>query len=88
MTDNGVADPTAFLTCAELVALVTEYFEDALSVAERARFEEHLSACPSCRTYLAQMRTTVQALGRLDEESVEPQVLDALMGAFRDWKKA
>ena len=66
---------------------MTEYFEDALTPADRARFEEHLSACPSCRTYLVQMRTTVKALGRLDEDAVEPEVLDELLSAFRDWKR-
>ena len=37
------------LTCQELVELVTDYLEDALSPAERVRFEEHLIVCPDAR---------------------------------------
>jgi len=74
------------LTCRELVELVTEYFEDALSAAERARFEEHLGACEPCRRYVAQMRTTIEAVGRLDAENLPPGAEEALRAAFRGWK--
>jgi len=76
------------LTCQELVELVTDYLEGALSAQERARFEEHLSKCTGCRNYLAQMRLTISSLGRLSEESIAPQARDDLLGAFRNWKKA
>ena len=80
--------PTDEMSCRELVELVTEYFEGRLAAAERARFEAHLAACRHCRAYLAQMRLTVDALGRLSEQNVEPDAEAALRRAFRGWKRA
>ncbi len=46
-----VPEPSAAadLTCRELVELVTEYLEDALSPSERARFEAHPGPLPGLR---------------------------------------
>jgi anti-sigma factor RsiW len=75
------------LTCKELVELVTEYFEGALSVEDRARFDAHLEECPYCVTYIAQMGQTIDALGELTEESIPAEARDRLLAAFRDWKR-
>jgi anti-sigma factor RsiW len=75
------------LTCRELVELVTEYFEGALSSAERSRFEEHVMSCPPCRAYLEQMRQTIRLLGRIPEERVPPDAEEALVAAFRGWRR-
>jgi anti-sigma factor RsiW len=75
------------LTCRQVVELVTEYFEGALSPAERSRFEEHVMSCPPCRAYLEQMRETMRLLGGISEESVSPEAEDALVAAFRGWKR-
>jgi anti-sigma factor RsiW len=74
------------LSCRELVELVTDYFEDALAPAERARFEQHLAACGGCTRYVEQLRATVAAVGRLEPEAVPPDAEAALLEAFRDWK--
>jgi anti-sigma factor RsiW len=79
--------PPGELTCKELVELVTEYCEDTLSPAERARFEAHLLTCPYCRIYVAQIRQTINALGKLTEESLDPRTKESLLGVFRDWKR-
>ena len=75
------------LSCRDLVELVTDYLENALPQAERARFEEHLIACPGCQTYLEQMRQTIDLLGRVTEESLEPAARDQLLDLFRNWKR-
>ena len=75
------------LTCRELVELVTDYLEGSLPPAERARFESHLAGCAGCHRYLDQMRQTIHLMGRLTEESLEPQVKTDLLQIFRDWKK-
>jgi predicted anti-sigma-YlaC factor YlaD len=75
------------LNCRELVELVTEYFEGALSSAERSRFEEHVMSCPPCRAYLEQMRQTIRLLGRIPEETVPPDAEEALVAAFRGWRR-
>jgi anti-sigma factor RsiW len=74
-------------TCRELVELVTEYFEGALSPAERTRFEEHVMSCPPCRAYLEQMQQTIRLLGSIPEETVAPDAEEALLAAFQDWKR-
>jgi len=33
-----------------------------------------------------QMRQTLRAIGRLDEEAVTPEAREALLSAFRDWR--
>ena len=58
-----------------------------MPAAEHARFNAHLALCSGCRTYLEQMRQTIRALGRLAEESIEPEAKQQLLAAFRDWRR-
>lgn len=76
------------MTCQELVELVTDYLEDALQSEQRDRFEAHLTVCPGCVEYLQQIRLTIAATGAVTEDSLEPQVRDALLSAFRNWTRA
>jgi len=73
------------IPCREMVELVTDYLEGALSWRERRRFERHIAGCDGCRAYLEQMRQTLRVLGRLDAETISPEARDALLHAFRDW---
>jgi len=74
------------MTCQELVELVTDYFEDALSPSDRARFEAHLDLCDPCVHYLEQMRTTLALLGRPSTEVLAPAAEAELLKAFNEWK--
>jgi predicted anti-sigma-YlaC factor YlaD len=76
----------AEMTCQELVELVTEYLEDAMAAPERRRLEQHLDACGPCRGYLDQMRRTIQTVGRLRAEAIEPGARDDLLKVFRAWR--
>jgi anti-sigma factor RsiW len=76
------------LSCKELVELVTDYLEGALAPEERARFEAHLPGCRGCRTYLRQMRQTLETLGRLTEETIPEAAKQELLARFREWKTA
>jgi anti-sigma factor RsiW len=40
------------LSCQELVELVTDYLEGALSPVDAARFEDHIGRCTGCAAYL------------------------------------
>lgn len=75
------------LTCQELVKLVSDYFEGALPVSERERFEAHLLDCDDCPIYLEQMRITIRLAGTLTEASVQPNAKDQLLQIFRDWHR-
>ena len=73
------------MNCRAFVELVTDYFEGALAEEDARRFEQHIERCFLCGRYLEQMRTTINAVGKIDEESISPGARDALLNAFRDW---
>ena len=73
------------IPCREMVELVTDYLEGALSRRERRRFERHIAGCDGCTAYLDQMRQTLRVVGSLSEESIPADARDALLHAFRDW---
>jgi anti-sigma factor (TIGR02949 family) len=75
------------LTCKEVVEAVTEYLGGTMTADERRRFDAHLAECPHCVHYLEQMRLTLAALGRLEEESVPPELRDELVACFRGWRE-
>jgi predicted anti-sigma-YlaC factor YlaD len=76
------------VTCIELVELVTEYLEGSMAAEQRARFEEHVSECDGCTTYLEQFRVTIRLTGMLSEEQVAPDARETLLGVFRDWRES
>jgi anti-sigma factor RsiW len=80
--------PDDSLTCRELVELVTDYLEEALSERDRARFESHLRGCRSCQAHVTQLRRTLDVMGTLREEDVPAEAQETLLGAFRRWRMA
>jgi anti-sigma factor RsiW len=74
------------LVCKEVVELVTDYLEGTMAPRERARFESHIADCPNCRRYLAQMRITLDVLGRIEAEAVAPETMDELVELYRRWQ--
>jgi anti-sigma factor RsiW len=74
------------IACNELVELVSAYIEGRLPPREVMRFDAHLESCEGCRTYVDQMRVTIDALGHLPEESITAGARDTLLKAFRGWK--
>ena len=73
------------MSCRELVELVTDYFEGALSPTDNARFGEHIAECFWCARYLEQMRVTIETVGHIDEGSISGEARDQLLHVFRDW---
>ena len=62
--------PSEDLSCAQLVELVSDYLEGALSRVESARVEDHLAQCGGCSIYFDQLRRTIELTGRLRTEDV------------------
>lgn len=75
------------MPCQELVEVVTDYLEGRLSPTDQARFEAHIADCEYCATYLDQMRETIRTLGRLPAESLSGDAREALLSAFRSWRR-
>ena len=74
------------MKCREMVELMTEYLEGALSPLDRERFETHIAGCDGCRAYLEQMRATRNTVGMLANEPIPERIQDELLKAFRDWR--
>ncbi|MGA5461826.1 anti-sigma factor family protein [Mycobacterium sp. NPDC050041] len=74
------------MDCNELVELVTAYLDGSLDPDTRARFDVHLVECDGCEHYLQQFRATVDTLGRIGDDAIDPVFRDRLLDAFRDWR--
>jgi anti-sigma factor RsiW len=74
------------MACRELVEVVTDYLEGTLPADDRARLDRHLNECPYCVQYIEQMRQTIEALGRVGEESLAAETRQVLLQAFRGWR--
>lgn len=73
------------MTCRDFVEFLMAYLDQSLSPAVRSRFEEHMSVCPSCVTYVQTYRTTQRLahdLGRRDGAAVPEDVPDELVAAI------
>ena len=73
------------MNCDELVELVTAYLDDALDPDVRARFDLHLEECDGCENYLQQFRATVNTLGRIEADDLDPRFRNRLLQAFREF---
>ncbi len=74
------------MVCRQAVELVTDYLEGALSRRDRRRLEAHLVACEHCTEYLAQIRATIRATGRVVPEDLLPETRDGLVDLYRQWQ--
>lgn len=84
---NHVIDHLAGkVTCKAFTEAVTDYLEGRQTFLLRVRFQMHLGLCLACRTYLRQMKQTIDTLGRLPEAPIPPAVRDELIERFRTWK--
>jgi anti-sigma factor RsiW len=72
--------------CQEMVELVTDYLEGALSRSQRRRFEAHLKGCENCTEYLRQMRETIRLTGSLTVEDMTPAMRAELTEIYRRWR--
>jgi anti-sigma factor RsiW len=75
------------LSCRELVELVTDYFEGALSGADRRRFDTHIAGCDGCTTYVAELRAVHEQAGRLAVNDISPEAEAKLREAFSAWRE-
>jgi anti-sigma factor RsiW len=74
------------VVCQQAVELVTDYLEGKLGRSARRRFEAHLSVCPHCTEYLAQMRETISLTGRLTAEDLTSEMRDEIVDLYRRWR--
>ena len=70
------------LTCRDVVEIITDYLEDALSPGDRLRVEDHLRACPGCTNYLEQMREMIRLTRMVNEEEIPGETETAAPGCI------
>lgn len=75
------------LVCRQAVALVADYLEGRLPAGDTARLEQHLAACPHCSEYLAQIRATIAALGRVEPDDLSDEAVDDLVALYEQWQR-
>jgi len=74
------------LVCRQAVALMSDYLDGRLRPRDVARLERHLAACPHCSEYLAQLRVTIDALGRAEPDDLSDEAVDELVALYRGWR--
>jgi anti-sigma factor RsiW len=74
------------LVCRQAVSLMTDYLDGALDRRDRDRLEAHLAGCPHCSEYLAQIRATIAAAGRVEPDDLSAEALGDLVELYRRWR--
>jgi anti-sigma factor RsiW len=74
------------LVCRDAVALMAAYLDGALAPSDRDRLEGHVADCPHCSEYLAQLRATIDALGRVEVDELSDEAVDDLVALYRRWQ--
>jgi anti-sigma factor RsiW len=84
VTVDDVGAVGSRIACRNLVELLTDYLEGVLVPPTLTEVEAHLATCPPCQAYLGQVRTTVDALGRVEAtEQLCDDAREDVLGAFR-----
>jgi anti-sigma factor RsiW len=65
---------------------MSDYLDGALSDRDRLRLQAHLVDCPHCSEYLAQLRVTIDALGRAEPEDLPEEVVDEMVAVYLRWR--
>jgi len=76
------------LVCRDAVPLMSDHLDGALTGRDRERLDAHLDRCADCTEHLAQLRVTVDALGRVGVDDVSDASIDELLVLYRRWTAA
>ncbi len=70
-------------TCRQISELVFDYLNEKLTPATKLDFEQHLSICPDCVSFLNTYKTTVAVSGSVKVEQLPPKVRDNILDFLR-----
>ncbi len=83
-----VLDSRPYITCQQLIDFIMSYLDDELPADQRAEFERHMAACPSCVDYLKTYETTVSlAKTCAQDDAVPDEVPESLVQAILEARK-
>jgi len=75
-------DASTHLTCRQLIDFIMSYLDDELPADQRAEFDRHMSACPSCVDYLKTYEKTVLLTKAAGDDQVPAEVPESLVQAI------
>jgi anti-sigma factor RsiW len=67
-------------TCIDAVSRASDYLDSVLDADEAAHLTEHLAGCVDCRTYLTQLRATIETLARRPGLEIPAGLREAIDG--------
>ncbi len=70
-------------TCRQLTDLVFDYLNDKLTPAAKRDFEQHLSLCPDCVSFLKTYKKTVTATRSIKAERLPLIVRENILALLR-----
>ena len=70
------------LTCQQLIDFIMSYLDNELPDDQRAEFDRHMAACPSCVDYLTTYEKTVQLTKTAADDPVPAEVPESLVQAI------
>jgi anti-sigma factor RsiW len=80
--------PVFQISCVELVELVTDYLEGAMTPEARDQFEGHVATCNGCTAYVEQLRETIRLVGRLTFYDLPLDFEEHLLAEYRKRARA
>lgn len=75
------------VTCQQLIDFLMSYLDGELPAEQRAEFDRHMAACPSCVDYLKTYETTVRLAKECATDSVPDEVPETLVKAILEARK-
>jgi anti-sigma factor (TIGR02949 family) len=80
-------DARSHVTCQQLVDFLMSYLDNELPLEQRAEFDRHMAACPSCVDYLNTYEKTILLAKTCASESVPEAVPESLVQAILEARK-
>ena len=71
-----------YITCQQLIDFIMSYMDNELPDDQRAEFDRHMAACPSCVDYLKTYEKTVQLAKSCADDPVPAEVPESLVQAI------
>jgi anti-sigma factor (TIGR02949 family) len=75
-------DARPHVTCQQLTDFLMSYLDGDLPAEQRAEFDRHMAACPSCVDYLKTYETTVRLAKECATDPVPEEVPETLVQAI------
>ena len=80
-------DASSHLTCQQLIDFIMSYLDHELPQAQRAEFDRHMAACPSCVDYMKTYEQTVMLAKACADDAVPDEVPESLVQAILEARK-